>query len=207
MDPRYIRFPPHTGESASVARYTVGTMTFGMDGQFMDPGAVVSHFHLREGERVGDFGAGAGFFLPALSKAIGASGRIYACEIQKQLVEKLGQVAREKHIGNVEVHWCDFEVLGGTKLADELLDAGLLANTLFQIENKSVALQEFARVIKKGGRLFVIDWSDSFGGLGPRPQDVVGEMAARAYLEKAGFSFERTIPAADHHYGIVMRKI
>ncbi len=176
-------------------------------GQFVDPNVVVSHFHLREGERVADFGAGTGFYLPPLSAAVGGTGRVYACEIQKSLVEKLAQTAREKHLTNVEPLWCDLEAVGGTKLADGMLDAALLANTFFQLEEKEMALREIMRVVRSGGKVFIIDWTDSFGGMGPQPQYVVTAERTKEYFKNAGFSFEREFPTGDHHYGLVMRRV
>lgn len=178
----------------------------GIGGQFIDPSTVVIHFHLREGDRVADFGAGSGSYLAALSRAVGASGRVYACEIQKGLVEKLGTLIREKHLMNVEPLWCDLEAPQGTHLADGILDGGLLSNTLFQLENRQAAITEIARVVRLGGKAFVIDWSDSFGGMGPAPSAVVHEDEARSLFEAHGFTFERSLPAGEHHYGFVMRK-
>jgi hypothetical protein len=93
---------------------------------FMDPRVVISHFHLRPGDAVADFGAGSGQYLKALSTAVSSSGTVYACEIQKSLVEKLTTRIHDERLSNVHAVWCDFEALGGTKLRDGLLDAGML---------------------------------------------------------------------------------
>jgi len=166
----------------------------------------VSHFHLREGDVVADFGAGSGYYMKPLAHAIGRSGTLYLCDIQKNLVDALGIKAREERLGNVRPVWCDLEKQRGTKLADGILDAGLISNTLFQVQDKPAALLEILRVLRKGGKLFLIDWTDSFGGLGPLPKDVLIESQARTLLEHAGFSVEGTFPAGDHHYGLMCRK-
>lgn len=177
-----------------------------LSGKFIDPQVVCSHFHLREGDVVADFGAGSGHYMKPLSHAVGSSGKVYLCEIQKNLVESLGHKVHEQRLRNVHPLWCDLEAQGGIKLKDATLDAGLLSNTLFQFQDKDAALREFARVIRKGGKLFVIDWSDSFGGLGPHPGHVVSLHDARMLVEKAGFAFEHEFPAGAHHYGFVCRK-
>lgn len=175
-------------------------------GKFVDPKIASSHFHLQEGDVVADFGAGSGHYMKPLAHAVGTAGKVYLCEIQKELVDALGVTAREQRLSNVFPLWCDIEALGGIKLSDGVLNAGLLSNVLFQFTNKESALREIARVMKKGGKLIVIDWTDSFGGLGPQSGAVVTEADARKMLELAGFSYERTFPAGDHHYGIVYRK-
>ena len=68
-------------------------------------------------------------------------------------------------------------------------------------------LEEAKRVLKVGGRVILIEWSDSFGGIGPRASDVLAESVARELLTRAGFAFERSIKTpGEHHYGLVLKK-
>ena len=190
-----------------------GILTSDMDmfqpmipGRFVVPGIVTTHFHLREGDTVADFGAGSGYFLQALSEAVGATGRVYACEIQRELVEKLGNTARLQNLTNVDPIWCDIEEPNGVKIASGALDAVVLINTLFQIEDKNTALSEVLRTLRPGGKLLLIDWSESFGGLGPQPYQVVSQSDAQSLVETAGLVFERSFDAGDHHYGLAFKK-
>lgn len=176
-------------------------------GRFVVPDVVGSHFHLKPGELVADFGAGSGFFLKVLAEGVGEEGRVYACEIQKQLVEKLGEQARLMGLLNVHPLWCDLEESGGIKIADNELDVALLINTLFLIEDKAAAVLEMGRTLRSGGRFFVIDWSESFAGMGPQPQQIIAAADTTALFEANGFVFERDFPAGDHHYGLAFRKV
>lgn len=175
--------------------------------RFVDPNVVASHFHIREGDVVADFGAGSGFFVEVLARLVGQNGRVYACEIQRELVEKLGTLVRTKGLFAVDPLWCDMEVKGGVKIADGVLDVAIMVNTLFQLEEKEIALAEAARTLRSGGKFFVIDWSESFGGLGPQPNQVITAKQAQGLLESSGFVFERSFDAGDHHYGLAFRKI
>lgn len=173
---------------------------------FVVPENVVTHFHVRPGDRVGDFGAGSGHFTKALARTVGGDGKVFAVEIQKQLAEGIAEMARTAHLQNIEIVWGDLEAPGGIKLANDSLDAGVLSNTLFQIEDKDTACAEMARVLRKGGKLFIIDWTESFGGMGPAPEAVVPEAAVKECATKNGLQFERTFPAGEHHYGLAFRK-
>jgi len=175
--------------------------------RFVKPDVVTSHFHLRPGDRVADFGAGSGYFLRALSTAAGLDGRVYACEIQKNLVETLALVAQTERLPNVEPLWCDLETPKGVRLADNTLDMGVFINTLFQVDDKGVALTEAARVIRPGGKLAIIEWTESFGGLGPRPDHVVDQKAVTSMAEAHGFRLEHDFPAGEHHYGLMFRRV
>lgn len=175
--------------------------------RFVDPATVVSHFHIREGDIIADFGAGSGFYVELLAKKVGGQGRVYACEIQKELVEKIGTLARQKGLFVVHPLWCDLEQQGGAKIADGALDVAVMINTLFQCEDKVTVLHEVARTLRSGGKFFVVDWSDSFGGLGPQSDQVMTALGAQALAEESGFVYDRSFDAGDHHYGLAFRRI
>jgi len=175
-------------------------------GRFVDPCVVSTHFHLREGDTVADFGAGSGYFMEVLAGLVGKEGTVYACEIQKDLSVKLGELARTKGLTQVHPLWSDVEELGGSKVPSGVLDAAVVVNTFFQFEEKDIALQEIARTLRSGGKLLIVDWSESFNGLGPQQGQVVSEEDVKIFGEQQGFVYEHSFDAGDHHYGIALRK-
>ena len=176
-------------------------------GQFVVPNVVSSHFHIREGETVADFGAGIGNFIPELSRRVGDSGILYACEIQKKLAEALGAASEKLPNRNVHPLWCDLEEMNGVKIPDGVVDMGLLINTLYLLEDKETAVIEMARTLRRGAKFFVIDWTESYGGLGPTPEMVIEAAAAKDLFEQHGFVFETDFPAGAHHYGLAFKKL
>ncbi|MFN3188477.1 MAG: class I SAM-dependent methyltransferase [Candidatus Paceibacteria bacterium] len=175
--------------------------------KFIAPEVVASHFHVREGDMIADFGAGSGYFTPVFALATGPTGRVLACEIQKSLVEKIGCVARQCGHSNVDVLWCDIEEERGIPLNDDILDAGGLINTFFQIEDKATAVREIHRVIRPGGVIHVIEWNDSYAGIGPSLEQVVDKEALCDWFESDLFMLEREYPAGAHHYGLTFRVV
>ena len=73
------------------------------------------------------------------------------------------------------------------------------------MEDKDTALEEAKRIVRPGGKLMLVDWSESFGGLGPQPDQVIVAKDARELCEKHGFTHERDFDAGDHHYGLAFR--
>lgn len=155
---------------------------------------------------MGDFGSGAGNFAAVLSRVVGPEGKVYAVEIQKNLVETLVERARKERLTNVEILWGDLEEINATKISTGQLDAAIMVNCLFQIEDKATALQEVSRTLRSGGKLFIVDWSESWGGMGPQVGSVVSEADAKGLAETEGFVFERSFEAGGHHYGLALRK-
>ncbi len=173
---------------------------------FSDPKTVVNHFNLAEGMVVADFGAGSGAYTLVMARRVGSTGRVYAIDVQKELLARLSREAKAGQlfkVTNIEVIWSDLERLGGSKLADQLVDFVLMANLLFQITAKYTLALEAKRILKPDGRLAVIDWQDSFGGLGPPASQVIRPEEAKKIMAQAGFRFLKDFPAGDHHYGLM----
>lgn len=170
---------------------------------FLNPQQCVAQCALKEGMRVADFGAGTGVYSLAAARHVGHTGCVYAVEVQKDLVERFESELKSKHITNASVIWGDIEKNGGTKIADRSMDLVILSNVLFQAEDKLGVIDETKRVLKKGGRVLVIDWTDSFGNLGPTPSRVVTKKAVEDLFTKRGFEFTETVSTGEHHYGII----
>ena len=166
----------------------------------------VDQFNLKDGAVVADFGVGSGHYVYALSRAVGSSGKVFAIDIRKEMLERLKKESDEKGVKNVEIVWGDVEVVGGTKLREGSLDAIVISNVLFQLDAKAGLVHEAARVLKNGGKVMLIDWSESFGGLGPQPNAVVSEDIARRLFETGPFEYKKPIDAGEHHYGMVFEK-
>ena len=173
---------------------------------FSNPSQIISQLDLQSGSRVADFGAGSGAYALAAAKAVGEHGKVFAVEVQKELLSRLEREARSRGVHNIEAVWGDVESSSGTHIADGVCNAVIIANVLFQAPDKQALAREAARILMPRGRALVVDWSGSFGGAGPAPSAVVSEQKAREIFENAGFSFERAVDAGENHYAIIFRK-
>ncbi|TSD03390.1 MAG: methylase involved in ubiquinone/menaquinone biosynthesi [Parcubacteria group bacterium Athens0714_16] len=173
---------------------------------FIDPQNNIKQFNLSHGMKVADIGAGSGFNSFAAAKEVGELGVVYAIDIQNDLLSKIKNESRKNNIFNIEIIWGDAEKENGTRLGNESVDAAIVSNLFFQVENKKSFLKEVFRIIKSRGRLLFIEWSGSFGGIGPSEESIVLEETAKKLLEEAGFLVEKKISAGEYHYGFILRK-
>ncbi len=173
---------------------------------FSKPARNIGHLVLSPGEHVADFGAGSGFHSIAAAEFVGPGGVVYAVDIQQELLRRIATLAREPG-HTIRVIRGDLEERGGSMLPEKSVSAVIAANILFQIEKKEQFVEEIRRVLCPGGKALVIDWKDSYNNIGPHPESVVSEEAARSLFEKAGFVFEKEVPnVGEHHYGFIVRR-
>jgi len=170
---------------------------------FSDPKSNVLQLGLREGMKVADLGAGTGHYTLAAANIVGHDGRVYAVDIQEEILKHLLDSAQRSGLRNVEIVWGNIENHGGTKLRDHAMDAIILSNILFQVEHKERLVEEIRRVLRPGGRLLVIDWAGAYGGMGPSPAQVISEHAAEELFITGGFHKTKDFRAGAHHYAIV----
>jgi ubiquinone/menaquinone biosynthesis C-methylase UbiE len=173
---------------------------------FADPHTNLQKLNLASGMTVVDFGSGVGAYALAAAGMVAPEGKVYAVEIQKDLLENLKKEAGVRNIQNIDVIWGDIEQAGGVGLADNTADVVIVSNVLFQAKSMYTLALEAKRLLKPGGRIMVIDWSESFGGLGPLPSEVVPADEVKKTFGSAGLAFSLDFPAGDHHYGLIFAK-
>jgi len=172
---------------------------------FAHPPHNVAQLQIEPGMTVADFGAGSGAYALEIGRRLEGSGHVYAIDVQRDLLKRIHNTAERNGLKTVRVIWADVEVPGGTKLAEKSVDLVLVSNLLFQISDKSRVLQEAARIARPHGRVALIDWSDSFGNMGPTKDAVVKKEAAIEIGREAGLQLEKEFAAGAHHYGLIFR--
>jgi ubiquinone/menaquinone biosynthesis C-methylase UbiE len=174
---------------------------------FSDPKQIIEQCGIQAGMVIADFGSGSGFYTLEVGKALGGTGKVYAIDVQKDLLVRLQGNARKENLTNIDVIWGDIEKPSGTKIADSTVDLVLLCTILFQVEDKKGCINEVKRLLVPGGRALIVDWAESFGGIGPQTKNVFSKDMAEDLFESMGFSKDREIKAGAHHYGFIYKKM
>lgn len=170
---------------------------------FSDPVKNLAHLDLKDGMYVADIGAGSGFYTIEIAKKVGSNGRVYAVDVQKDLLDRVKNNAGTVGIRNIEIVWANAEKIGGTKLRESCVDRVVASNVLFQVEQKDDFVLELRRILKPGGKVLLIDWSDH----NPAGEKfLVSRTTAESLMAKGHFKVEQAFDAGDHHYGIIFVK-
>jgi len=153
-------------------------------------GEAVAALALPAGAVVADIGAGSGVFTEPLAKAVGASGRVYAVDIDKGLVAHVARRAREQGATQVRA------VVGGftdPKLPARDVDLAFIYDVLHHIENRADYLRNLASYLKPSGRIAVIDFHPELSPHRNDPALQVTRDQTEAWMAAAGLK-----PVAEH---------
>ena len=175
--------------------------------RFLNPTLLASHFHIDTGATVLDVGSGLGTFIPSLVKKVGGGGKVVACDVERGHIDTIAKTCKRSGFNNVDPRWCDIEVYESTRLGESSVDYVIIINTLYQLTQPTEALREVYRTVRSGGMVYVVDWQESFSGLGPMVDVVVSRDAAICLFEASLFILERDYPAGAFHYGLAFRKL
>lgn len=165
---------------------------------FLTPDHLVRELYLKPGDRVADLGCGTGAYTIALAREVGDMGMVYAVDVHREMLHTLAGTLERQKLMNVEILWADIEK--GIPIDAYSLDAVVMSNVFYQLEDIDAALSYVAKILKPEGILLIVDWSESHGGVGPHPSHVVVEERAEMLVRNHGFRVEKRLPAGAYHY-------
>ncbi len=173
---------------------------------FIDPKAALETLDIRPGMTVADFGCGAGFYTIPFAERLGETGRVYAFDIRTEMLEVVRSKAKTFGLNNIETVWADLEKPEGSHLKASSADLVIISNILFQVDDKKALGAEAFRILKSGGRILTVEWSEDKFYFGPPLKSRINRKEAEEVFLKTGLRFEKEFGAGDHHYGLIFQK-
>ena len=157
---------------------------------------VLKALDVKEGSWVADVGAFWGFFTVRIAPVAGNTGRIFAVELQQDLLDLIRKRAQDAGLQNVE------PILGqpdDPKLPAGKLDSVLIVNSYHEMEKHREMLAQILRALKPGGRLVMTEPSQERHRVRSREEQVknheIAPGIAEQEIREAGFEIiERTDP-------------
>ncbi|HST45805.1 MAG TPA: class I SAM-dependent methyltransferase [Luteimonas sp.] len=159
---------------------------------------------VRPGMQVADIGAGTGWHARRLAPLVGPGGKVFAVDVQPQMVERLEALAATPGFDNV------VPVLGGERdpaLAAGSIDLALMVDVYHELAWPSEMLDALARALRPGGRLVLVEYRGEDDGVPIKPLHRMTEAQVRREVERPGLVWERTGRSLPWQHVVVFRKV
>ncbi|MCB9383906.1 MAG: methyltransferase domain-containing protein [Bryobacterales bacterium] len=171
--------------------------------EWQKPDEVVAALGLRAGEKVADIGAGSGYFSVRFARAVGPEGKVYAVDIQQDLMDYLAKRAKDENLPNL------IPTLGTA--ADPNLPAGavdlvFICDVVHHIENRQPYYAKLAAGLAPGGKLAIVDFYKRELPVGPGVAMKIAKPDMIAELEQAGFHLETSHDFLPYQYFLVFTR-
>ncbi len=157
---------------------------------------------LQEGMVFVDVGCGDGFFSLLAAKKVGASGKVYAVDIDPSGIEKLKTKAKAERLTNITAKVGKAE---DTVLCMQCVDFVFYSMDLHDFSDPAKVLQNAKQMIKPSGRLLDLDWKKKQMTFGPPVSIRFSEAYASGLLRASGFDDIDVRDAGPHHYLITAK--
>lgn len=119
------------------------------------PSLLLRSLPLKPGQSIADIGAGSGYLTFPLAKRVGPKGKVYAVDIQPEMLDIIKKRMRERRVSNIEL------VLGtptDPKLPPQSVDLILMVDVYHEFDHPYEMTQAMVRALKPGGRLVFVEY-------------------------------------------------
>ncbi len=119
------------------------------------PSKLLELLAIKPGQVVADVGAGSGYHALRIAKLVGDKGRVYAVDIQEEMLTIIADKAKKQKLGNVE------GVLGkidDPKLPEGNVDLVILVDVYHEFSHPFEMMQGIVKSLKPGGRVAFVEY-------------------------------------------------
>ena len=153
-----------------------------------EPQRAIEALGIQRGQIVADVGAGSGYMTIRMSQRVGPTGRVYANDIQPEMLQMLDARLKKEKITNVTL------VQGGIddpKLPPDTLDLILMVDVYHEFSEPQKMLKAMYQSLKPGGRLVLLEYRKEDPSIPIRLEHKMSVQEARQELQAEGFEFVR----------------
>ncbi len=167
------------------------------------PESAMDALGLKPGMTVADVGAGSGYFTVRLARRVGPEGKVYAQDIQPEMLRLLRRRLDQAQFKNVTT------VLGtesDPKLPAEALDMILLVDVYHEFSQPQLMLRLLHGALKDTGRLVLLEYRKEDPWVPIRPEHKMSVAEAKLEVEDEGFVLERVGKELPRQHILVFQK-
>ena len=155
-----------------------------------EPSKAITALGIKPGQVVADVGAGSGYYTVRLAQQVGMSGKVFAVDIQPEMLTLLRQRVARERLTQVEVSQA---IETDPRLPQNQLDLILMVDVYHELARPQEMLRQLRIALKPDGRLVLIEFRKESAWVPIREEHKMSVTEARMELEAEGYRFDRVI--------------
>jgi len=154
------------------------------------PEEMLDSLKIQPGDVVADIGAGVGYTTLRLSRRVGPEGKVYATDIQPEMIRMLKANMKTFGVKNVVPL---LATQADTKLPESKLDLVIMVDVYHECNDPEALLQGIRKALKPGGRLVLVEYKAEDPNVPIKPEHKMSTAQARKEVEPQGFAFKEVL--------------
>ncbi len=151
----------------------------------LPPKQTLLNLGLSDGDIIADIGCAIGYFSLPASDIVGDSGKVYAIDISKAMLDVLKNKINENNITNITLIQSKEYDFG---LDENSVNFAFMCNVLHEIENKERFLNEIKNILNNNGKISIIEWAKKETEFGPPIDHRLSRQECNELLINNGFN-------------------
>jgi SAM-dependent methyltransferase len=168
-----------------------------------NPEGALDAIGIKPGMVVADIGAGTGYISLKMARRVGPSGKVYAEDVQPEMLRRLRQNATAANLTNIET------VLGGEadpKLPPSSLDLIILVDVYHEFSQPQRMLRAMRQSLKPDGRLVLLEYRKEDPSIPIRPEHKMSVQEVKLELEAEGFHLDKVLETLPRQHILILTK-
>ena len=167
------------------------------------PDQALDALGIRAGMVVADVGAGTGYMSLRMARRVGPTGKVYANDLQPEMLQKLHAKSQREKLSNVET-------VQGTesdpKLPPNTMDLVLLVDVYHEFSQPQAMLDKIRESLKPDGRLVLLEYRKEDPRIPIRPEHKMSVAEVKTEVEAEGYKLDQVIEKLPRQHIIIFRK-
>lgn len=165
--------------------------------QITPPDTILAPLEIGGDDLVADVGCGPAFLT--LAAAAKTQGRVYALDMESEMLKVAEQRALEANVTNIT--WVQSTV-EEIQLPDASVEKAIVSLVLHEVKALTQAISELRRILRPGGRVLIVEWEIKESDTPEIRARRVEKSVMEAELQAAGFQTE-LFSLTDEQYCVV----
>jgi ubiquinone/menaquinone biosynthesis C-methylase UbiE len=164
------------------------------------PDIALNVLKIPKGASVADIGAGSGFITERLSARVGPTGRVFANDLQPQMLQILGRRLAQRNITNVTLVQ---GTIDDPKLDPASVDLEIMVDVYHELSQPQAMLRRLRAALKPGGRLVLLEYRKEDPTVPIKFEHKMSVAEAKMEVEAEGFTLAKVDEALPRQHILI----